>query len=168
MKSFLDTIPVWVQTGLQVAGNMLPAVGFALLMNLMFNQKVAVYFFLGFILAAYLKLPMIAIGGLGIIVAIIITGITHKSESSGEAAFEDSTDNPDSQDMPMISKNVIRKVFFRSLAMEANFNFETWQNTGFAFSIIPVLRKLYTTKETISKALARHLQFLILPLMAQH
>ena len=38
LKSFLGTIPAWVQSGLQVAGNMLPAVGFALLMNLMFNH----------------------------------------------------------------------------------------------------------------------------------
>jgi len=159
MKSFLDTIPAWVQSGLQVAGNMLPAVGFALLMNLMFNQRVAVYFFLGFILASFLKLPMIAIGGLGIIIAVIITGITHKSESLGESVFEDSSDDPGSEHKSLISKNVIRKVFFRSLAMEANFNFETWQNTGFAFSIIPVLRKLYSTKETIAKALTRHLQF---------
>ncbi|MBK8883164.1 MAG: PTS sugar transporter subunit IIC [Bacteroidales bacterium] len=74
MKSFLDSIPPWVQSGLQVAGNMLPAVGFALLMNLMFNQKVAAWFFLGFILASYLKLPMIAIGGLGIILPLLSQG----------------------------------------------------------------------------------------------
>src|SRR6185312_967615 len=52
MKSFLDMIPTWVQTGLTVAGNMLPALGFALLLHLMFNKTVAPYFFLGFILAA--------------------------------------------------------------------------------------------------------------------
>ena len=69
MKSFLDMIPVWVQSGLRVAGNMLPALGFALLMNLMFNKTVAPYFFLGFLLAAYLKLPVIAIGGDGSLAA---------------------------------------------------------------------------------------------------
>jgi fructoselysine/glucoselysine PTS system EIID component len=159
MKAFLDTIPAWVQSGLQVAGNMLPAVGFALLMNLMFNQKVAAYFFLGFILASYLKLPMIAIGGLGVIVALIITGITHKNESSDEMSFDNSPEEPVGENKSLISKKVIRKVFFRSLAMEANFNFETWQNTGFAFSIIPVLKKIYTTKDSMVKALKRHLQF---------
>lgn len=159
MKAFLDTIPAWVQSGLQVAGNMLPAVGFALLMNLMFNQKVAAYFFLGFILASYLKLPMIAIGGLGVIVALIITGITHKNESSDEMSFDNPDEKPVSDIKPLISNKIIRKVFFRSLAMEANFNFETWQNTGFAFSIIPVLKKLYTTRDAMVKALKRHLQF---------
>jgi len=158
LKSFLATIPAWVQSGLQVAGNMLPAVGFALLMNLMFNQKVAAYFFLGFILASYLKLPMIAIGGLGMIIALIITSITHKNESSDEMNFAVSPEGADPQEKSVISKRDIRKVFFRSLALEANFNFETWQNTGFAFSIIPVLKKVCTNGEAMSKALGRHLK----------
>jgi fructoselysine/glucoselysine PTS system EIID component len=159
MKSFLESIPVWVQSGLQVAGGMLPAVGFALLMNLMFNKKVAAYFFLGFILASYLKLPMIAIGGLGVIFALIITGITHKEPANDELNFDDETEEQILPEKSLISKNDIRKVFFRSLALEANFNFETWQNTGFTFSIIPVLKKLYKTKDQMADALRRHLQF---------
>lgn len=67
MKSFLDQIPPWVHEGLRTSGSMLPALGFALLMNVMFNKKVAPYFFLGFVLSSYLKLPMIAIGALGTI-----------------------------------------------------------------------------------------------------
>jgi len=84
MKSLLEQIPPWVNTGLQVAGNMLPALGFALLMSVMFNKKVAPYFFLGFILSSYLKIPMIAIGGLGVIMALVITKITHQETASEE------------------------------------------------------------------------------------
>jgi fructoselysine/glucoselysine PTS system EIID component len=154
MKSFLDQIPPWVHDGLQVAGNMLPALGFALLMNVMFNRKVAPYFFLGFILSSYLKLPMIAIGGLGLITALIVTNITHKAEAGEEDGNEASP-----AIAPSLSKRDVRSLFFRSLALEANFNFETCQNTGFAFSMIPVLKKIYKTKESISLALKRHLQF---------
>lgn len=158
MKSFLEMIPAWVNDGLKVAGNMLPALGFALLLNLMFNKKVAPYFFLGFILASYLKLPIIAIGGLGVIIALIVTGITHKSEENNE---EPAYDNDEAlpKPGPGLSKKTIRSLFFRSLALEANFNFETWQNSGFAYSIIPVLKKLYTTRKELSAALNRHLQF---------
>jgi fructoselysine/glucoselysine PTS system EIID component len=159
MKSFLDSIPSWVQSGLQVAGNMLPAVGFALLMNLMFNKKVAPWFFLGFILASYLKLPMIAIGGLGVIAALIMTGITHKEEPQSEMFPDEVPEEQPPAPEKIVSNNILRSIFFRSLALEANFNFETWQNTGFAFSIIPVLKKLYTTKEPMARALQRHLQF---------
>jgi len=157
MKSFLDSIPPWVNDGLKVAANMLPALGFALLLNLMFNKKVAPYFFLGFVLTSYLKLPVIAIGALGVIVALIITDITHKPTS----IEDDEADESESpvEPAPELPKKTIRSLFFRSLALEANFNFETWQNSGFAFSMIPVLKKLYTTKQSMSAALTRHLQF---------
>ena len=156
MKEFLDMIPAWVQTGLTVAGNMLPALGFALLMQLMFNKTVAPYFFLGFILAAYLKLPVIAIGGLGVIIALIVTQVTPKTPGDDDD-FESAAEEV--KPVQKLTKKDIRNVFLRSMALEANFNFETWQNTGFAFSIIPILKRLYTTKEAMAAALKRHLQF---------
>jgi PTS system mannose-specific IID component len=156
MKDFLDMIPAWVQTGLQVAGNMLPALGFALLMHLMFNKTVAPYFFLGFMLAAYLKLPVIAIGGLGVVIALIVTQVTPKTDGDDDD-FEETKAEPVPHQK--LRKGDIRNLFLRSLALEANFNFETWQNTGFAFSIIPVLKRLYTTKAEMAAALKRHLQF---------
>nr|WP_255496150.1 PTS system mannose/fructose/sorbose family transporter subunit IID [Mucilaginibacter sp. FT3.2] len=161
IKSFLDLIPVWVQSGLQVAGNMLPALGFALLMNLMFNKKVAPYFFLGFMLAAFLKLPVIAIGGLGVIIALIVTQAPPKPATTTDDDFDfDDAPVADTPAKPRhkLSKATLRKLFFRSLTLEANFNFETWQNTGFTFAIIPVLKKLYHTKKAMAKALKRHLQ----------
>jgi len=159
MKGFLDSIPAWVQSGLTVAGNMLPAAGFALLMNLMFNKKAAAYFFLGFILASYLKLPMIAIGGLGVIIALIITDLNSKKQPADNDDFSDIPDEGTAKTGSLVNKGDLRKVFFRSLALEANFNFESWQNTGFAFSMIPVLKRLYRTKEQMASALKRHLQF---------
>ncbi|AYL95696.1 hypothetical protein HYN43_010525 [Mucilaginibacter celer] len=160
MKSFLDLIPAWVQTGLQVAGNMLPALGFALLMNLMFNKNMAPYFFLGFMLAAYLKLPVIAIGGFGVIIALLVTQVAPKPAIDDDDDFGSNDEPAEPVKLnPKLSKKDIRSLFFRSLALEANFNFETWQNTGFAFSIIPVLKKLYNTKEAMAAALKRHLQF---------
>lgn len=160
MSSFLDSIPSWVNAGLQLAGNMLPALGFALLMNLMFKKSVAPYFFLGFILAAWLKLPVIAIGGLGVIIALLITGTTPKKEIAEEDPWG-TQEAPPTPPPPatQLTPHLIRGMFFRSLALEANFNFETWQNTGFAFCMIPVLKKLYATKEAMAQALKRHLQF---------
>ena len=159
VKAFLDLIPAWVQSGLQVAGNMLPALGFALLMNLMLNKRVAPYFFLGFMLAAYLKLPIIAIGGLGVIIALIVTQTPPKAATNDDFDFDDPPEETNNAAATQkLSKSTIRSLFLRSLALEANFNFETWQNTGFAFAIIPVLKKLYRTKEAMASALKRHLQ----------
>lgn len=157
VKALLNSLPEWLQSGLTVAGNMLPALGFALLMNLMFNKNVAPYFFLGFILTSYLKLPMIAIGGLGIILAVVITKGKEKVQSDDELFPEDEPEP--APEAPKLNRADMRKIFFRSLALEANFNFESWQNTGFAFSIMPVLRKLYPSRELMVPALKRHLQF---------
>jgi fructoselysine and glucoselysine-specific PTS system IID component len=156
MRAFLDMIPAWVQSGLQVAGNMLPALGFALLMNLMFNKKVAPYFFLGFILASFLKLPIIAIGGIGVIIALIVTQYMPAKSEDEDDETEEPTAEPEV--VHKLTNGDIRNIFFRSLALEANFNFETWQNTGFAFAMIPVLKRVYKDKKDMAKALKRHLQ----------
>lgn len=153
MKDFLDIIPSWVNTGLQVAGNLLPALGFALLMNLLFHKRVAPYFFLGFLLAAYLKLPVIAIGGLGVIIAFLVTQAPAAPEEGEDLVEEEGTPAP-----PALGRGDLRKIFWRSMLLEANFNFETWQNTGFAFALLPVLKKFYPTKESMAAALQRHLQ----------
>jgi fructoselysine and glucoselysine-specific PTS system IID component len=164
MKSFLDRIPDWVNTGLQVAGNLLPALGFALLMNLLFHKRVAPYFFLGFLLAAYLKMPVIAVGGLGVIIAVLVTG--GKGDSGGGSGDEGAAPasdgargvGGDAAVGVVIAKPELRRVFWRSMLLEANFNFETMQNTGFAFAMLPVLKKLYITREAMAAALKRHLQ----------
>ncbi|HXO74921.1 MAG TPA: PTS system mannose/fructose/sorbose family transporter subunit IID, partial [Puia sp.] len=188
MKTFLDLIPAWVNTGLQVAGNLLPALGFALLMNLLLRKALAPYFFLGFLLAAFVKLPVIAIGGLGVIIALLVTqqtgaGVAGSEDGedetgdtandagdtvnqTGDAANQtgDATNgsrDPETETAPaliVVTNRDLRHIFFRSMLLEANFNFETWQNTGFAFAMMPVLKKLYKTKESMAAALQRHLQ----------
>jgi fructoselysine and glucoselysine-specific PTS system IID component len=162
MKAFLDRIPDWVNTGLQVAGNLLPALGFALLMNLLFHKRVAPYFFLGFLLAAYLKLPVIAVGGLGVIIAVLVTG-GKPSAAADEGGGQQAGGGGEAggaigEGAVVIAKPELRRVFWRSMLLEANFNFETMQNTGFAFAMLPVLKKLYKTKEAMAAALKRHLQ----------
>jgi len=140
------------------------------LMNLMFKKNVAPYFFLGFILAAFLKLPVIAIGGLGVIIALLVTAQEGSQAASNklQAASDEGWDTPplSQATVPPTAATVsklppylLRNLFFRSLALEANFNFETWQNTGFAFCMIPVLKKLYPARQAMAAALKRHLQF---------
>ncbi len=160
MESFLNAIPAWVNTGLSSAGNLLPAVGVAMLMSLMFSKKYAPYYFLGFVLAAYMGLPVIAIGILGVILAVIITSLNNND--THEAALEDGAEETaeSAQSVStLVTKRDIRNVFFRSLALEASFNFERMQATGFCYSMIPVLKKIYNTKESMSKALQRHMAF---------
>lgn len=76
MKSLLDTIPEFIKHGLSVATGIIPALGFAMLARLLINKKVAPYFFLGFVLMAYLKIPVTGIAILGAIVAVVMVNVT--------------------------------------------------------------------------------------------
>ncbi len=49
--------------------------------------------------------------------------------------------------------------FFRSFVLQAAWNMEKYLNYGFAFVLMPALRKLYVSKEERSQALTRHLEY---------
>lgn len=72
IQKFISMMPKVLLDGMGVASGMLAAVGFGLLLKMMWTKKLAVYFFLGFILATYCKLPLMAIAILGIIIVIIL------------------------------------------------------------------------------------------------
>lgn len=50
-------------------------------------------------------------------------------------------------------------VWFRSFFLQGSWNYERMQNGGWAFAMIPAIRKLYKTKEDRAAALERHLEF---------
>ena len=66
----------------------------------------------------------------------------------------------DMKDENMLTKKDLNKCYIRlSLWGETSLNFERMQGIGFCNAMIPALKKLYTTKEDLSEALKRHLQF---------
>lgn len=58
-----------------------------------------------------------------------------------------------------ITKKDLIQVFWRSLRLLGSFNFERMQGLGYAFAMIPIIKKLYKTKEDRAAALNRHLEF---------
>ncbi len=84
VQVFVDNIPVVIMSGLKVAGGLLPAVGFALLLRPMMNKGNFLYFLLGFILVAYMALPMLAITIIGVVLSFII--VFEKNDVQGVLA----------------------------------------------------------------------------------
>ena len=72
VSALLDAIPDVVMNGLTVCGGLLPAVGMAMLMKMLWDNKICMFYFLGFVLAAYLNLPLIALAVIGVIIAISV------------------------------------------------------------------------------------------------
>ncbi|NQZ51562.1 MAG: PTS sugar transporter subunit IIC [Moritella sp.] len=64
-------LPQDVIDGMAIAGRMMPAVGFAMLLRTMFNIKLLPYFFLGFLLTTYMKLPIMAVAIAFLCIAIL-------------------------------------------------------------------------------------------------
>ena len=58
-----------------------------------------------------------------------------------------------------LTKSDRRKVWWRSQFLQGSWNYERMQNLGWAYSLIPAIKKLYTTKEEQAAALERHLEF---------
>lgn len=72
VSKFVSSIPEVITNGLKVAGGLLPAVGFALLLQPILNKKNAIYFVLGFTLIAYLNLPIMAITVIAVAIAFMV------------------------------------------------------------------------------------------------
>ncbi len=72
VEIFLNNIPETLMHGLDVAGKLLPAVGFALLLQPMMEKSNMLYFVLGFIMISYLQLPILAVTLFGVILAFIL------------------------------------------------------------------------------------------------
>lgn len=49
---------------------------------MMISKKLAVYFFLGFLLASYMKVDIIGVASFGIVIAIVVNQITDSNKVS--------------------------------------------------------------------------------------
>lgn len=67
----LSIIPKNIMNGLTVAGNLLLAVGMAMLLLMLWENSLEVYYFAGVVLMAYFNLPLIAIAAIAAVVAVI-------------------------------------------------------------------------------------------------
>ncbi|MDN6626143.1 MAG: PTS system mannose/fructose/sorbose family transporter subunit IID [Pisciglobus halotolerans] len=63
------------------------------------------------------------------------------------------------KDKIKLSKRDRLSVAWRSQFLQASWNYERMQNVGWAYSMIPALRKLYSDKEDRAQAMKRHLEF---------
>lgn len=82
----ISALPQFILDGMSIAGGILPALGFAMLLNMVFSRKTLPYYFLGFVLSAYIGMPIIGILIIGaiIIAATIDWNMKDKEELADE------------------------------------------------------------------------------------
>ncbi|TMN21493.1 PTS sugar transporter subunit IIC [Lentibacillus cibarius] len=68
--AYVESVPQWIIDGLSVAGGIMPAIGFAMLLKIMLKTEYVMFLIIGFVLAAYLEMPILAISLIGLAIAL--------------------------------------------------------------------------------------------------
>ncbi|GBG96323.1 PTS system mannose/fructose/sorbose family transporter subunit IID [Lactococcus termiticola] len=60
---------------------------------------------------------------------------------------------------PQLDKKTLNKMVWRSVYLQASFNYERMQAGGWLYSILPGLKKIHTNKDDLSASMAHNLEF---------
>ena len=86
VKTALEQMPKWLSDGMQIGGGMVVAVGYAMVINMMASREVWPFFAIGFALAAVSQLTLIALGAIGVALALIYLTLSKKGGNGGGGA----------------------------------------------------------------------------------
>lgn len=93
MKALVETLPAWLTHGFEVAGGILPAVGFAMLLKVMLKMEFVPYLLIGFVIACFLDFSnLLPIAVVGAALGLMIYNIENKIESAKPAEEEEFED----------------------------------------------------------------------------
>ena len=82
----LNQMPAWLSGGMTVGGGMVAAVGYAMVINMMSTKETWPFFALGFVLAAIGELTLIALGAIGVALALVYLGLKENGGSNSGGA----------------------------------------------------------------------------------
>lgn len=86
VQSALQAMPSWLAGGMAVGGGMVAAVGYAMVINMMATKEVWPFFVLGFVFAAINSLTLIALGAIGVSLALVYLGLKESAGSSNNGS----------------------------------------------------------------------------------
>ncbi|RRK10091.1 PTS mannose/fructose/sorbose transporter subunit IIC [Lactiplantibacillus garii] len=84
----LEAVPKVITNGLAVAGGFIVVVGYAMVINMMATRYLMPFFFLGFLLAAVSQLNLIALGLMGLCIAIVYIQLAPKYHNGGHGGSD--------------------------------------------------------------------------------
>lgn len=93
VKDALNSMPKWLSKGMGIGGGLVVAVGYAMVINMMASREVWPFFIIGFVVAAISQLTLIAIGALGIALALIYLNLSKRGNSSNGGSKGDPLDD---------------------------------------------------------------------------
>lgn len=73
LQSLIKTAPQWFNNGMATVGHVLPALGFALLLSMLPLRRFWPFLLIGFVLFAYLSVPIIGIAILAVAIGFLVS-----------------------------------------------------------------------------------------------
>ncbi|NNI48118.1 PTS mannose/fructose/sorbose transporter subunit IIC [Pasteurella multocida] len=95
VQTMLSAIPDVVTTGLKIAGGFIAVVGYAMVINMMRAGHLMPFFYAGFVIAAFTKFNLVALGVLGAIMAVLYIQLHPKYNQSKQVVQVVSNGNND-------------------------------------------------------------------------
>ena len=83
VQGMLTIIPDWFKDGMVIGGGMVVAVGYAMVINMMATRETWPFFALGFVVAVLTDFTLIALGVIGVALALIYLNLSEKRGGSG-------------------------------------------------------------------------------------
>lgn len=171
VRNAFDSIPKAITGGLQISSGFLVVVGYAMIMQLLNVKELLPFFFIGFLTMTFTDITLVGLTLLGGSLALIyyhISTIAAASDSrtrrvraseSTSKNGEKSIKNVDNNSELMITKKDLMKVFWRTQIFQLSWNYERLQNLCYCYCIMPILKKLYKTKEELQASVKNHLEY---------
>ena len=162
--SFMNSLPAWITNALGATGKLLPALGFAMTINVIGRPQFLPFFLGGFFFAQYSGVSGIPLALSGLFIAFLYYLILQASDKEEDAAADAGTQaavQADEAGKKLLTKKDVNNLVFRwNMFCEMSNSFARLQSVAFCAAFIPILKKLYGhDQEEFSAALSRHLMF---------
>ena len=96
IQGIINMLSGKVLTVFQIIGGLMPALGIAITLQYIFKGECRIFLFAGFLLAVYSGLPLLTLGIIALIVAIVYVQMTSVNEAAAAtAAYDDEDDEED-------------------------------------------------------------------------
>ena len=158
MAQLVQMLPQWLTRGFKVAGGMLPAVGFAMLMRAMLKGEFVPYLLIGFVVSCFLEFSnLLPVAIIGVALALIAYNTECKlcANTVTVGEIEDRVNRS-------VEKKDITWLGVTSMFLQGSFNYERMQAGGFLCAQLPLLKKIYKDdKEGLSAAMQDNLELIV-------
>lgn len=168
----MNGLPEWAENMFNVAGGIMPALGFAMVIMVIGKGKLIPFFVAGFFIAQYTGISSIAGCLIGVFLGWFYLVATNKEDDGGSifggllGGIQEKKSKREEEEFwksKLISKRTFRKTWlYWRLAICHVDNVERLQAAGMAFAMVPALKELYPdNKEAQIDGMQRHMEFFI-------